>query len=419
MNELQVLECRWTGCGKTWDDPELLYSHLTNDHVGRKSTGNLCLTCHWDNCQVSVVKRDHITSHLRVHVPLKPHHCKICDKAFKRPQDLKKHEKVHSEHHSSSSSLPMSPPHSTSTYSEPSSSSNHSVKYEPLSPPNILPDDIMNQLMFSNDQFKTEYDTEMMDSLDIFQNMMDMGTLNEASFQMNNQEQLNNFNLWLSQLTENMEQQQQSYAQPQPQPDISMYSDMFMQFNTNMMPVNDALYPANNTMENDLYVRSNPMVNPNPGYNVPQMNGVRHHYMSMPGLASNDMYLAPDIITSHYLGSSEDNVKYKKSTAAVDEEETVKPTKSLPAEEKRNVTKLMNVMSSKDGVKAKKEITEKKPSINKSVMDLLVSDMSDMNINKEQPLYPTVSKEKLQQHQKLLQQLRKWANSPSSSVQVQ
>lgn len=77
MNELQVLECRWTGCGKTWDDPELLYSHLTNDHVGRKSTGNLCLTCHWDNCQVSVVKRDHITSHLRVHVPLKPHHCKV------------------------------------------------------------------------------------------------------------------------------------------------------------------------------------------------------------------------------------------------------------------------------------------------------------------------------------------------------
>ena len=69
--------CRWANCSKVYTDPEHLYSHLTNDHVGRKSTGNLCLTCHWDNCEVSVVKRDHITSHIRVHVPLKPHHCPV------------------------------------------------------------------------------------------------------------------------------------------------------------------------------------------------------------------------------------------------------------------------------------------------------------------------------------------------------
>lgn len=69
--------CRWGNCSKPFADAEQLYSHLTNDHVGRKSTGNLCLTCHWDNCGVTVVKRDHITSHLRVHVPLKPHHCNV------------------------------------------------------------------------------------------------------------------------------------------------------------------------------------------------------------------------------------------------------------------------------------------------------------------------------------------------------
>lgn len=69
--------CRWENCNKIYTDPEHLYSHLTNDHVGRKSTGNLCLTCHWEDCEVSVVKRDHITSHLRVHVPLKPHHCNV------------------------------------------------------------------------------------------------------------------------------------------------------------------------------------------------------------------------------------------------------------------------------------------------------------------------------------------------------
>ena len=34
-----------------------------------------------------------------VHTPLKPHRCVICKKSFKRPQDLKKHEKIHTEEH--------------------------------------------------------------------------------------------------------------------------------------------------------------------------------------------------------------------------------------------------------------------------------------------------------------------------------
>ncbi|RIB30829.1 hypothetical protein C2G38_1898338, partial [Gigaspora rosea] len=74
---------------------ETLYKHLSVEHVGRKSTGNLCLECHWDDCDIKTTKRDHITSHIRVHVPLKPHVCEACKKAFKRPQDLKKHKKTH------------------------------------------------------------------------------------------------------------------------------------------------------------------------------------------------------------------------------------------------------------------------------------------------------------------------------------
>lgn len=34
-----------------------------------------------------------------VHTPLKPHVCDVCKKPFKRPQDLKKHEKIHTEEH--------------------------------------------------------------------------------------------------------------------------------------------------------------------------------------------------------------------------------------------------------------------------------------------------------------------------------
>ncbi|THV07605.1 hypothetical protein K435DRAFT_741949, partial [Dendrothele bispora CBS 962.96] len=95
----QSHRCLWQDCTQSFTDPEALYNHLCNDHIGRKSTNNLCLTCKWKDCGTTCAKRDHITSHLRVHTPLKPHVCEICKKPFKRPQDLKKHEKIHTEEH--------------------------------------------------------------------------------------------------------------------------------------------------------------------------------------------------------------------------------------------------------------------------------------------------------------------------------
>ncbi|KAG0793158.1 hypothetical protein G6F29_005490 [Rhizopus arrhizus] len=47
-------------------------------------------------------KRDHLASHIKVHLNLKPYLCSTCNKGFKRSQDLKKHEKIHTKEHQSS-----------------------------------------------------------------------------------------------------------------------------------------------------------------------------------------------------------------------------------------------------------------------------------------------------------------------------
>ncbi|PNP41619.1 pH-response transcription factor pacC/RIM101 [Trichoderma gamsii] len=97
MDTPRALVCRWNQCNQKFTNAEVLYEHICERHVGRKSTNNLSLTCQWNSCRTTTVKRDHITSHIRVHVPLKPHKCEFCGKSFKRPQDLKKHVKTHAD----------------------------------------------------------------------------------------------------------------------------------------------------------------------------------------------------------------------------------------------------------------------------------------------------------------------------------
>ncbi|KAM6510857.1 hypothetical protein FSOLCH5_011302 [Fusarium solani] len=106
------LTCRWNACNQKSITPELLYEHICERHVGRKSNNNLNLTCQWNSCRTTTVKRDHMISHILVHVALKPHKCKFCGKSFKRPQDLKKHAKRHADGSPRPSQDPQSGPDS-------------------------------------------------------------------------------------------------------------------------------------------------------------------------------------------------------------------------------------------------------------------------------------------------------------------
>ncbi|KAG0031007.1 hypothetical protein BGZ82_007172 [Podila clonocystis] len=127
--------CQWDFCLKSFDDAETLYEHLRDEHVGRKAQHNLCLTCKWDKCTVGTFgKRDHITSHLRVHVPSKPYSCEVCNKGFKRPQDLKKHEKTHQDYKDVESLEPSTSAPSANKFLQPKPD----ALYQPLTPPTIL-----------------------------------------------------------------------------------------------------------------------------------------------------------------------------------------------------------------------------------------------------------------------------------------
>lgn len=65
-------------CSLDFSGGSELFNHLSEVHVGRKTTANLCLQCKWSDCVHVTVKRDHIISHIRTHVPsFKPFPCSV------------------------------------------------------------------------------------------------------------------------------------------------------------------------------------------------------------------------------------------------------------------------------------------------------------------------------------------------------
>ena len=88
--------CFWRDCNMIFGHAKLLYRHICEDHIGRKHPQTHEYHCLWGTCKHPMTyKRDHLISHIMVHVPMKNFSCEICKKKFKRSHDLKKHSKIH------------------------------------------------------------------------------------------------------------------------------------------------------------------------------------------------------------------------------------------------------------------------------------------------------------------------------------
>ena len=88
--------CFWRDCNMIFAHAKLLYTHICEDHIGRKHPPTHEYHCLWGTCKHPMTyKRDHLISHIMVHVPMKKFSCEICRKKFKRSHDLTKHSKIH------------------------------------------------------------------------------------------------------------------------------------------------------------------------------------------------------------------------------------------------------------------------------------------------------------------------------------
>ncbi|KAI5844813.1 hypothetical protein BZA05DRAFT_342847, partial [Tricharina praecox] len=87
---LQV--CKWTGCGENFPTSKELHDHVRDSHVANEVAVAGSFTCGWGSCPTTTKRRGKLVSHLLVHVNYKAHKCNMCEKTYKRPHELKKHQ---------------------------------------------------------------------------------------------------------------------------------------------------------------------------------------------------------------------------------------------------------------------------------------------------------------------------------------
>jgi hypothetical protein len=81
-------------CPEVFGSAEDLFKHVSL-HIADAKSEKMPFLCRWSDCDKQNHRKDHLVSHIRVHIPHRPYKCKVCGKAFKRSNDTREHELIH------------------------------------------------------------------------------------------------------------------------------------------------------------------------------------------------------------------------------------------------------------------------------------------------------------------------------------
>lgn len=280
---------------------------------------------------------------------------------------------------------------------------------------------------------------EVAHHLNVLQNMLETGAVNPADFAVpvSNDEEMASINAWLERLSQNVAQDpmmlDSMYSIPYVPPS-DPYADLLEQQQPSQ-PVEDP------------YVHSHPIFQEG-GHGI---TGQRDHYMPQQDmLMMGHQGFQPTIHTTTNLmnanvksnASFTDKNKHKAPIdgGRRDKSETTETfqaikTSKASSEDRKNLTTLANVFNEKGNnttrsfppsnkeetkkrdldkgqqqqQKETKPSTHRKP-VNKDVMDILASDLSDLTIKNKEQLYPNVSQDTRKQHKALLNLIRQQIN---------
>ena len=84
-NRYKTMQCKWDTCSYNGTSLKDLCDHVSV-HSGIKP-----FICFWENCGQVCQKKGRLRAHIKTHVPYKEFKCKICQKAFRRQQEMKRH----------------------------------------------------------------------------------------------------------------------------------------------------------------------------------------------------------------------------------------------------------------------------------------------------------------------------------------
>lgn len=77
----QPVVCKWENCLTVFMNCELLHKHVGEAHALKQKIDDFEYSCKWGACnKATFKKREHLLSHLMVHIPLKRFKCITCQK---------------------------------------------------------------------------------------------------------------------------------------------------------------------------------------------------------------------------------------------------------------------------------------------------------------------------------------------------